>query len=784
MYWITFVGPTSNSTTTLYQDYTWAIDVLAANALAVSCSLCVAPSASSPHPGVLDVVEVGGPPIGGVDPSYDYDTVGDEPIANVFETLVNYNGTAVGANAQSYVPAAATCVPTGSECTTLYGNDQVFPNSTTGAPEYWNFVIDKNAVMYDPNTGKTEAIYPSDIVFSVSRAVAYANLPGSGYYNGWILAQSLLPNGNPAWDNGIHFPANNTPENVLGSMLINDSSYCPTAGLDANGCVTFNVWGGGHSWPNFLQLITDPLGGSIEECSYYIAISATLPGFSSSGADASCPVPSLSGLTPTSWDSAEIAGGDAYPHATPQTETVAAGSGPYYLVTANFGIGYTMKANPYYHQPVGCAGQSGCLPAPGAFAGTVNVQWMLTDEQAIADYQSGFADIAGIYASHAATELTLQQKGLISILQAPTTDIGFMMPNLEINVNGLKTIDPYSTNIAANTFANVGLREFLATSFPYATVQNTLNTVDGLSFFSTYGGYFPQYLGNIYPNGNTAVLSEFPNYNTTTNTFTDPSTNAAQKYSAAWWWSQITTPGSPVYDPQFGTGGYSSTNPLIFPLIGEIGVTTLDATFKIWIPLIEQLTHNVIQPDTFDLSFSELGANIGAPGTTALDFWVLAWAADYASPWDFAIPSFLPDGTYSGPNAYYETLTEEKYTSVDPTGTYNSVSCGHTQPTDANLSYWAFLGEIPDDCQGIAYNVTSAMIHVANANPNLALGTTEYQESDAVFCELGLTVPDGQTNAVLSHAPWVNPNSIDTNLILSGGLADIMWYDITGNGVV
>jgi hypothetical protein len=132
---------------------------------------------------------------------------------------------------------------------------------------------------------------------------------------------------------------------------------------------------------------------------------------------------------------------------------------------------------------------------------------MLTDEQAIADYQSGFADLAGIYTSHAATELTLQQKGLIGILQAPTTNVGFMMPNLEINIPGLKTIDPYSTNIKADTFANNGLRAFLAASFPYATVQNTLNTVDGLNFFFTYAGYFPEYLGNIYPTNNPAVLA-------------------------------------------------------------------------------------------------------------------------------------------------------------------------------------------------------------------------------------------------------------------------------------
>ncbi len=790
-YTITMKGPTANSTTTLYQDYTWSVDVLAANALVPSCSLCAAPTAKSPHPGQIDAVEVGGPPIGGTDPAYDYDTVGDEPIMNVFQTLVSYNGTQVGANYQSYVPTLSTCVPGSPQCTSLYGNDLVANNATVGGPEYWTFPIDPHARFYDPTTGQPQPVYPSDVMFSVARAIAYSTVPGPGYYNGWILAQSLLPNGNPAWDGGLHSPYNNTPQNILGSMLVNDSQYCPAVAMSQNGCITFNVWGGGIAWPNFLQLITDPLGGSVEECSYYVGLGAGLPGWTSAGANQACKLPGgftttnstawqsyVAGLSSTAYDAAEISAGSNYPAATPQTRTVAAGSGPFYLVSASFSIGYTMKANPYYVQPVGCAGNPACQPAPGTYANTVNVQWLLSDQQSIADYQAGFADVAGIFTSHASTEIALQQKGLIGILQAPTTDIAFMMPNLQINIPGLKLIDPQSTNIQANTFAYVGLRDFLAASFPYATVQNTLNTVLGLNFASTYAGYFPQYLGNIYPNGNTAVLSQFPNYNVSTGQFENPSSNPNQVHSAAWWWAQITNPTSPVYDPQFGAGGYTASNPLIFPLIGEIGATTLDATFKIWIPLISTLSGGAIQPTTFDLSFSQLGANIAAPGQTALDFWVLAWAADYASPWDFAIPMLLPDGTYSGPNAYYETLSQQQFG-----GNYNSASCVNSTATLANEEYWASVQMIPTDCQGVVYSLTVAMVHDANSNANLAQSTTEYQLSDAIFTLMGFNVPDGQTNAVFTYAPWINPSSVNTNLILSGGIADIVWYQMSGNGV-
>jgi len=798
LYTITFVGPVTAGATKLYQNFTWEVDVLAVTALTPSCGQCKTPALASGHSGTINVVEDGGPPIGGLDPTYDYDTVGEEPIWNLYETLVAYNGTQVGADPASYVPEIATCVPESAQCGSLYagapGTDLVVYNHT--APEYWTFVLDKGAHFYDPTTGNAQPVYPIDVMFSIARAISYANIPGPGYYNGFILAQALLPNGSATWDNGTHYPYNNTPSNVLGSMLINDTAYCPAAAISSeNGCITFNVWGGDSPWPNFLQLIADPLGGSVEECSFYYHIGVAPSGFSASAPNSPCGLPGgvpgtttnssawrtyLSTVGPRLWDAYQSSAGPTYPVATSASRLVAAGSGPYRLVSAaNFEIGYVLQANPYYTQPSGCVGKVGCLPAPGTFANRVNVQWELSDQQGIADYEAGYADIAAITPADTTTLITLLQKGLIGVETAPTLNIAFLLMNLEIDLTGLKSIDIYPTNIKANTFSYIGLRDLLATSIPYATIQSTLFTADGIQYDFNFGGFIPQQMANYYP---TNVA--FPNFNVSTGQFTNPITTPSVPYSMAWYWAKMQDPSSPLYDPQFGSGAgqYNSHNPLVFPLIGEIDDTPLDSTYSLMQSIITSVTGGAIQPDTFDLSFSQLGANIGSPGTTGLAFWNLAWAPDYANPWDYALPLVLPNATYTGPDAVYQAF-DGQYGGIfanlsDPLCTT------HVVPDLSNLSYWANLGYIPQDCQGIAYNVTIAMIHAANANPNLAQGKLEYDEADAIFSELALIIPDGQANEVISYAPWVNPATIDTNIVVAGGGATLAYFNLNGNGIV
>src|SRR5580658_9388530 len=94
----------------------------------------VTPAGSyGPHPGTLEIWEAtnGGP--AETDPSVCYYTVCDEPISNVYETLIAYNGTQDGPTPASYVPQIATCVPGSLECSAQFGgNDLVWNNNTTG----------------------------------------------------------------------------------------------------------------------------------------------------------------------------------------------------------------------------------------------------------------------------------------------------------------------------------------------------------------------------------------------------------------------------------------------------------------------------------------------------------------------------------------------------------------------------------------------------------------------------------------------------------------------------
>src|SRR5580698_1343344 len=69
------------------------------------------PAYSGPHPGTLEIWEAssGGPET--LDPSVCYFTVCEEPIDDVYETLIAYNGSADGPSPASYEPELATCVP-------------------------------------------------------------------------------------------------------------------------------------------------------------------------------------------------------------------------------------------------------------------------------------------------------------------------------------------------------------------------------------------------------------------------------------------------------------------------------------------------------------------------------------------------------------------------------------------------------------------------------------------------------------------------------------------------
>ncbi len=151
------------------------------------CQACAAPHVASPHPGEL--VDYNVAPGGALtlDPAADYYSVGYEVGEAFDETLISFNGTDSGQTYQNFVPEAATCVPGSPLCTKLYGSTLVSGNNYT-------FAIDPAAQFYDPSTGAHRGIYPSDVMFSIIRAIFYTQVETvTGYYVGFDIAGPLVP---------------------------------------------------------------------------------------------------------------------------------------------------------------------------------------------------------------------------------------------------------------------------------------------------------------------------------------------------------------------------------------------------------------------------------------------------------------------------------------------------------------------------------------------------------------------------------------------------------------
>jgi PKD repeat protein len=106
------------------------------------------------------------------DPAIDYETVGQEPIENVYQTLITYNGTDLGPLPQDFVPVLATCVPGSEQCVRQWGVPLESPDQ-----ENYTFVLQSSARFYDPGTRASWPVYPSDVMFSVARDLAFSTLP-------------------------------------------------------------------------------------------------------------------------------------------------------------------------------------------------------------------------------------------------------------------------------------------------------------------------------------------------------------------------------------------------------------------------------------------------------------------------------------------------------------------------------------------------------------------------------------------------------------------------------
>ena len=739
----------------------------------------------SPHPGTLDIYEITSG-LNSLDPAVAYDTVSEEPILNIYQTLVTYDGSSTA----QFLPQLSTCVPGGDDgslspasvsCEAIYGQSLVV-NNGLGQPQYYTYPIDPNARFYDAATGAHWAVYPSDVMFTVARSAGFADLPCVECQAGWILSQALLPQGSFSWDSGIHQPYNNTPQHILDSMLVNDSTYCPSAALAQNGCITFDANGGGTDWPMFGEFLAQALGAGIEPCGWFTAQSAGVPGFpgtSAANGDGPCRLPGnatstsqsgfqnyLTGTSPTGWDAFEALAYNT-PSIQPGVQFAAAGSGPYYLSSVAASTGYSLEANPYYHQPTGCIGVSGCEPAASSYPATVSVTYEANASAGIAAYEAGQADSAPIDQANVSTLLAFQADGKIGVVYAPSITEGYLAYNFEINVTNERAMDPNpgQMNIPSNFFASNTVRDFLNHAWPYATVQSSVWGADGVSYGFNFGGTIPQHMGNYYPtNISWPYLGGDPVTNDTLNTSVN---------SAAWWWAQGTTnpgPANPYYDPELAACLNVTCQ---FPVINHAGNPTFSSAVSDLIASVESITGGAVEPYAFNVSFSTwVISATSMPGQNGLTAYPVGWAPDYPDPSDYMVASYLPNGTWPYSTGIYPTLTGQPQ--------FNAGACGHTSGSFVDLVYWAnYLTSvgtpIPSTCQGPAYSSMVTWTQNAAALANISYRALVYNEVEHIENQLGLFLWYEQENTVETYASWIDPVSINTNVMFGGSGAQT-WF--------
>jgi peptide/nickel transport system substrate-binding protein len=769
-YTIGVVGGSTNAVTVtpstpplVEQRFNWTVFVFTppANA-AVAGSV----QPQSPHPGLIISYEdlPGGART--EDPAIAYDTGSYEAIANVYEPLIEYNGSDSGPTPSNYIPVVATCVPgpNSASCERLYGGATLY-NASTGA---YTFVISSSAHFYDPRTGASWGVYPSDVVFSIARTLGFAVQPCVGCNNGWILAQALLSPGNQLWDS-FHGPYNNTPQDILNSMSVNDSLCQSLTGAmtSDHGCVTFYADAHNQSWPYFLELVADQLGGSIVPCGWFSASAqaAGIPfwtaGNSSGAGDHPCEMPGVGSygvpvnqIPPMGWDQWETLGSGATQRFVGNVQYNMVGSGPYYSANYQVGTAYELKANPAYQANPNCD-WAGCYPAPGSYAGEVQVTWesdITEGEQAIA---SGTADFAAIPSTDLSFLVQLINKGQVNAASVPTLSIGFEPFNLNINIGAATQYSTQPISIPADFFAHLGLRQFLVHTYPYQTVQTTINTRDGISLAFEYGGAIPQFMANYYPR----------DINWPTG---DPCASTTNSSCAGYWWAQLHNVSGPYYDPE--VAACSSANPCQFPLFGQTGNPTGDEVNALWANWISLESGGAIRVNPVDVNFNTilLLSESSASGSNPMPMYGLGWAPDYPDPTDYVTPLYLPNATYTGGDAVAQGLYVSQY---------SQSSCANPA-TDYN--YYA-NASFPEACQAIAYKSMVKLLDIAGTTPAGPERVLLYDLAERIANSLALYTYTAQDNALITASSWINLSSINTNVML-GGVG--VFFSLTGNGLV
>ena len=736
-------GPENGVTATVSANYTFTIFIESGDSVPAT----VLPT--SPHPGVI--VEYTDIQFSDWDPQLEYDTYDVALLQNVYQTLFFHNVSQDGSSPQDYVPDLATCVPGSALCEELYGS------SMETAQGNYTVVINANATFYDPATGAHARVYPNDVAFSLVRDCLSANV---GYptvdFPGWDLCQTLLPGpsstinpSNDSWDYGIHYPYNNTPTNVLASIIVNDSTYCPASspmrdGIHGDGCVTFVTSRSGSVWPQFLDDLAMTPGTSIGSCANLTARGEGLPAWSSGDQCIGTPPGTSGNPNPVpndeAWDTyiKELLGW-GFENQSLQF-MIPVGSGPYYIASVSPHDANStdiseivLKANPYWGGTTCVGGRlAGCLPASDIGSGSAtyfatvdiydNASGNTTPgEAALADGQADLADVSD-YAALAADV----SQGLARAVPVPTGGVFVLGANLDYNQSSATDLmGGRTSSLPPALLSDLDFRQFLINAFPWSTAEQEACIQQGILLCTQLGGILPAYMAGYDP----ANLT-WPSSN--------PSSDASVVGTAAWWWAQA------ELNPNV-TAACSASTPCVFPVPLWPGVASWNTSVDLWIQSVESLSSGAIHPVGVVEGPGQnwLAVATSAPGTSPFALQPDEWFPDVFDPSNYI-------GPYAGAESFY--------------GTPNNLSSLLSGPYGAACTGPSQSPQVTQGCQGTAYHDLLNLIAqgASCAPPECPAATREllYNEADHLLVALGLLLPLYQSGEVIPIADWIDPASI------------------------
>lgn len=781
-------------------------------------------SYSDPHPGTIEAYLTAPQGANTVDPSVANTSVDLGAIQSVFETLIayDYNSTT------SFEPTAATCVPGTIQCTLDYESSSISDytgifnqfgdvfTGSNGAPTFWTFVLDPAARFYNASHDVAWPVYPSDVMFSIARTLAFSDPLGSG--PGGPLAEALLPETDQGtsceaqspvcWD-PVHTPLNNTPYDVLTSMLVNSTRYCPASAMGplGNGCVTFLADSGGAlgvtAWPQFLELVADGLGASIESCGVYTSLGAGLPGWPGTHAangDGPCKLPGggtstagsafqgfLTSVAPQnvndsgnagvySWDALENRTWNDFPAVQPAVRYLLEGSGPYYG-SISPATGYHLHPSPAYQQPSACGGNPTgyaqynalCDPAPGGFIGNVNVTFEAGDAEGLQALEAGTADWASIATNQSGTSLEpfSEDGGRVEAAPGLVTEQWTYALNWSASARAADGLGGTDT-VPSNFFAWSAARGLFEMSYPFATAASNIWTSGGLRALVPVGGPIPAGTGCYY-----APTTSGGCQNNYTVPYSDEvnggyvETNPLDTGGAAWWWAQGQDPSSPYYDPELAN--CTSVAPCRITLDDPSGVRLQNATSALWAEEIGSITGGAIQAQ----SVTDPNPSACLAPTADDDpcpVYLSTPVAVYPDPTAVELQYGLPNGTRVRADAVPAELSLPAFD--------NATLCGHAATTYRNLTYWAGYTNstpVPTACEGVVYGLFAWATLRADTLAQGSLRTLLYDLTQSLLNALNLYTAEGQVVHYVGSAPWIAPTTVWT--LPLGGSAQL-WFQL------